>query len=321
MIWGLDEFSRVLGPAFDLGSIFLATHVGPSEILDSKDFQLLAALYDNARQSYRSLGRRVSLSAPAVRDRVQGLESKGIIQGYWVQPDPAIFNRMDLLVFYQGERSREDAEKILRARDVAWVAWKVEGGFTVQVWPRKDSAPIDDITRILGESPMGQAWTEHPDRQPLSLAAWRIIDALIDQPKIELEGLCKSTRLSPKTVRKHLGKLIRDEAVYITPRLGALADSGELVYHLAVSGGPGLRELRGPLGDAVLVNETQKPPMKYLLCRASDLADVTTRTGLVAKLPGVESVRVTLNREILVAREFVHGLVREKIWEAERGKR
>ena len=289
--------------------------------MDSKDFQLLAALYDNARQSYRSLGRRVSLSAPAVRDRVHGLESRGIIQGYWVQPDPTIFNRLDLLVFYQGERSREDAERTLGARDVAWVAWKVEGGFTVQVWPHEHSRPIEDLTRILGEKSMGQAWTEHRDRKPLSLASWRIIDVLVDQPKIGLEGLCKSTGLSPKTVRKHLGQLIRDEAIYITPRLGALADSGELVYHLAVSGSARLRELRGPLGDAVLVNETQKPPMKYLLCLASDLADVTTKTGQVARLSGVESVRVTLNREILVATEFVHRLIREKIRETEHAQR
>jgi len=119
--------------------------------------------------------------------------------------------------------------------------------------------------------------------------------------------------LSPKTVRKHMSSMIREEVIYITPRLGTLSGSGELVYHLMVDGTITLGELRPALGDAVLVNETKEPPMKYLLCRAHDLADVTSRTAQTGKLPGVRSVRVTLNREILVATEFVHSLVRARI--------
>ena len=280
--------------------------------MDSKDFQLLAALHENARQSYRALGNRVSLSAPAVRDRLQALEKRGIIQGYWVTPDPTIFDRQDLLVFYQDERTREEALRALSVRDVAFVAWKVDGGLTVQLWPRNQKESVEELTRALG-APSGQALAEHPPHPPLSLADWRIIDVLIDDPRIELERLCKSTGLSPKTVRKHLSGMIREEEIFITPRLGTLSGSGELVYHLMVDGRVGLSELRDALGDAVLVNETKDPPMKYLLCRAHDLADVTSRTAQTSKLPGVNSVRVTLNREILVATEFVHSLVRARI--------
>ena len=280
--------------------------------MDSKDFQLLAALHDNARQSYRALGSRVSLSAPAVRDRLQALEKTGIIQGYWVTPDPTIFDRQDLLVFYHDERTREEAVKALSVKDVAFVAWKVDGGLTVQLWPRNQKESLEELTRVLGE-PSGQALAEHPPHPPLSLADWRIIDALIDDPRIELELLCKSTGLSPKTVRKHMSSMIREEVIYITPRLGTLSGSGELIYHLMVDGKAVFGELRRTLGDAVLVNETKDPPMKYLLCRAHDLADVTSRTAQTSKLPGVRFVRVTLNREILVATEFVHSLVRARI--------
>ena len=280
--------------------------------MDSKDFQLLAALHDNARQSYRALGSRVSLSAPAVRDRLQALEKTGIIQGYWVTQDPTIFDRQDLLVFYHDERTREEAVKALSVKDVAFVAWKVDGGLTVQLWPRNQKESLEELTRMLGE-PSGQALAEHLPHPPLSLADWRIIDALIDDPRIELEVLCKSTGLSPKTVRKHMSSMIREEVIYITPRLGTLSGSGELIYHLMVDGKAVFGELRRTLGDAVLINETKDPPMKYLLCRAHDLADVTSRTAQTSKLPGVKSVRVTLNREILVATEFVHSLVRARI--------
>ncbi|HYT01160.1 MAG TPA: AsnC family transcriptional regulator, partial [Thermoplasmata archaeon] len=39
--------------------------------MDAKDFRLLVALDEDARQSFQALGRKVSLSAPAVRDRIR----------------------------------------------------------------------------------------------------------------------------------------------------------------------------------------------------------------------------------------------------------
>src|SRR3989442_14819263 len=128
--------------------------------VDTKDFQLLASLHENARQSYRALGSQVSLSAPAVRDRLQALEKRGIIQGYWVTPDPTIFDRQDLLVFYTDERTREEAVGALSGRDVAFVAWKVDRGLTVELWPRNQKELVEEPTRDLGE-PSGQTLSKH----------------------------------------------------------------------------------------------------------------------------------------------------------------
>src|SRR2546428_6873539 len=83
----------------------------------------------NARQSYRALGSQVSLSAPAVRDRLQALEKRGIIQGYWVTPDPTIFDLQDLLVFYTDERTRAEAVDALSACAVGLLASTVDRGF------------------------------------------------------------------------------------------------------------------------------------------------------------------------------------------------
>ena len=42
------------------------------------------------------------------------------------------------------------------------------------------------------------------------------------------------------------------------------------------------------------------------------------RTQAAKKLPGVEDVEVTLNRELMVVTDFVHSLIRGKIREQER---
>ncbi len=55
---------------------------------DRTDACLLAELQEDARLSHAELGRRVSLSAPAVAERLRRLERDGVITGYRVGIDP-----------------------------------------------------------------------------------------------------------------------------------------------------------------------------------------------------------------------------------------
>ncbi|WP_199430355.1 Lrp/AsnC family transcriptional regulator [Qaidamihabitans albus] len=56
--------------------------------LDELDWQLIEQLQLDGRLSYKELGRRVRLSAPAVAERVRRLEETGVISGYQAQVDP-----------------------------------------------------------------------------------------------------------------------------------------------------------------------------------------------------------------------------------------
>jgi DNA-binding Lrp family transcriptional regulator len=284
--------------------------------VDIKDFSLIAALYENSRQSYRSLGRRILLSSPAVRDRLRRLETRGILNGFWLSIDPGIFGRDDLLVFFRGEWARKDALRVLVAVDVAWVAWKMNGWLTVQLWPCSPKQALTGLTRVLGARAFGKTLRDrHHYHKRLTTVDWQIIDALVDDPKLPFKQLCQSTGLSPKTVRRHLAMLLEEEIIYILPRLGPLTDSGDLVYHLAVYGSVSLTDLYQTMGsnDTILINTSQNPPVRYLLCRSSSLTDVTTKTRRVSRLSGVKSVVLDLNREIFVNTSFIHSLIRENI--------
>jgi DNA-binding Lrp family transcriptional regulator len=50
--------------------------------LDGIDQQIVALLRENARRSFQDIGSHVSLSAPAVKRRVDRLEAAGVIRGY-----------------------------------------------------------------------------------------------------------------------------------------------------------------------------------------------------------------------------------------------
>jgi DNA-binding Lrp family transcriptional regulator len=60
----------------------------PSERLDDVDRQILRELQDDGRISLAELSRRVSLSAPAVSERIRRLQDAGVITGYTARGAP-----------------------------------------------------------------------------------------------------------------------------------------------------------------------------------------------------------------------------------------
>ena len=57
--------------------------------LDAVDQRIVALLIADARSSYAEIGAKVSLSAPAVKRRVDRLRSSGVIKGFTTVVDPA----------------------------------------------------------------------------------------------------------------------------------------------------------------------------------------------------------------------------------------
>ena len=287
--------------------------------MDSKDFQLLVDLYGHARQSYQSLGRRVPLSAPAVRDQLNRLRSKGVLQGFMLMIDSSVFDRDDVLLFFNGEYSRKTALATFAAQDVSWVAWKVDGRIHLRLWTKNEYKATANLIKILGVRPSRRAFkTRKKRRAPLLITDLSIMDALVDNPKVPFGELLKTTGLSPKTVRKHLSLLLETKTISIDPLLGALTDSGELIYPLVVDGNVSMDDIRRIMGESALTHYTIEPPMKHVLCRASSLADVISKTRVLEKIQGINYVTITLNREVLVSTEIRHSLIREEIRKLEK---
>lgn len=62
---------------------------GRAKLLDVVNLRVLSELQDDPRLSMSELARRVGMSAPAVAERVQRLETAGVIVGYRMDIDPA----------------------------------------------------------------------------------------------------------------------------------------------------------------------------------------------------------------------------------------
>ena len=58
-------------------------------LLDSRNVRILALLAEDPRISVSELARRVGMSAPATRERIQRMEEAGVIRGCRLEIDPA----------------------------------------------------------------------------------------------------------------------------------------------------------------------------------------------------------------------------------------
>jgi DNA-binding Lrp family transcriptional regulator len=304
-------FISLLRSTFGLGK--LICKLGANHLVDSKDFQLLVALFGDARQSYQSLGRRLSLSAPAVRNRLERLKMKGVLQGYMLTINPSLFERVELVLSFPGNFKLKSAQAAVAAPDVSWVRLKQDGQMFVGLWTCDEEKSIDHMTKILGVGPSGRARRPRRRHLPVSITDLSIMDALVDDPKVPFGELLKTTGLSPKTVRKQLNMLLETKTIYIEPLLGALTDSGVLVYPMVIVGRVSMDEVRRIMGEAEQLHYAVEPPVKHVLCRASSLPEVMSKTLVLEKVQGVESVTLSLDREMLVSTELRHSLIREEI--------
>ena len=137
-------------------------------LLDEINRRLLAELQGDARLSMAELGRRVSLSAPAVAERVQRLETAGVITGYRVELDPrALGFPVGVIV-----RVRPNARQLHKIPDLARTIPEVveclritgEDCFSIQL----HLSSLDDLEAIIDRFlPYGRTTTSIVQSAPI----------------------------------------------------------------------------------------------------------------------------------------------------------
>ncbi|MEW6581735.1 MAG: Lrp/AsnC family transcriptional regulator [Actinomycetota bacterium] len=98
--------------------------------LDEVDRMIIALLREDARRSFRDIGERVGLSAPAVKRRVDRLEAAGVITGYCAVVDPAAVGWTThgvVALFCEGRMSADEVRAGVAAHPEVSAAYTVAG--------------------------------------------------------------------------------------------------------------------------------------------------------------------------------------------------
>jgi Lrp/AsnC family transcriptional regulator, leucine-responsive regulatory protein len=98
--------------------------------VDDPDRQILALLVEDGRRTYDDIGRHVSLSAPAVKRRVDRLRERGALHGFTAVVDhAALGDRTEALIelFFAPGTLLEQVARTLRSHTEVVEAWSVTG--------------------------------------------------------------------------------------------------------------------------------------------------------------------------------------------------
>jgi Lrp/AsnC family transcriptional regulator, leucine-responsive regulatory protein len=98
--------------------------------MDEADRKILALLVEDGRRTYDDIGRRVALSAPAVKRRVDKLRRTGALQGFSAVIDhAALGDRTEALVelFFAPGTLLDEVARTLRRYPEVVEAWSVTG--------------------------------------------------------------------------------------------------------------------------------------------------------------------------------------------------
>jgi Lrp/AsnC family leucine-responsive transcriptional regulator len=98
--------------------------------MDELDRQILTLLVEDGRRTYDDIGRRVSLSAPSVKRRVDRLRSSGALEGFTAVVDHGAMGwNTEALVelFFQPGTQIQEVARVLREHPEVVEAWSVTG--------------------------------------------------------------------------------------------------------------------------------------------------------------------------------------------------
>jgi len=98
--------------------------------IDEIDQRIVALLRGGARRSFRQIGERVGLSAPAVKRRVDRLEATGVITGYTAVLDPERFGwSMQAVVslYCEGSMAADEVRAAVEVHPEVVAAYTVAG--------------------------------------------------------------------------------------------------------------------------------------------------------------------------------------------------
>jgi DNA-binding Lrp family transcriptional regulator len=125
--------------------------------LDPIDQQIVALLRQNARRSFQDIGAHVSLSAPAIKRRVDRLEQEGVIRGYAASVDPARFGwntQAFVELFCEGHMSAREVQGAVAGHPEVAGAYTVAGEASAILHVRtEDTMHLEETLERIRETP------------------------------------------------------------------------------------------------------------------------------------------------------------------------
>jgi DNA-binding Lrp family transcriptional regulator len=205
--------------------------------MDRTDLGIFSRLVSvDALRSDEAIGREVGLTGKAVRARRKRMEAAGVLAEYGFHPAAEILGRHALTWRFVGMVGPDlPASRLLEIDDLAYVMrfrpnLHMAVRFTTDPDPRNDPR----LSRILGrplEGPAEERLAASPiSADDLSRADWKVLEAVVRDPRAPYSVKARRADVSPRTFRIHQSKLEQTGALACVMILNLEREPGLATY-------------------------------------------------------------------------------------------
>jgi DNA-binding Lrp family transcriptional regulator len=259
--------------------------------------------------SYRGIARTLSVSPGTVRNRVLRMAATGVLTGSSVYANPNLLGLEVGAYAVEVSPSRRKREVVDRLRGLEGVYFlqNFRGNLLGVIFAYPDARSrkrtVGAVHRITGaESGLFSRVSYPPCHVTLSGSEWKLLARLIRGPFSTYAALARELRVSPRTVKRQVAKLVHARAVLSVPTVDYRALSGCVPADLlVVYTSPSVRheaerKILGLVGDRMVFAGVWVDFGMYSLI----LPKVSAATEIaeeVSRLPGVGTSRVEIVEE------------------------
>lgn len=293
--------------------------------MDDRDCQLLIDLMRTPFDSLERIGRRLGMQGKAAKARLDRLSKVGILQGFVCGPSPQSLGLRSRLALYLGDPINCHPRRLLNVSGAVWAAQTYPTATTCLVYDAPASGVPPEMTEFAGRAPDRVLDITNPGlplRAPLSPLDWRVMAAVMDQPRGPLGEAARRAGLTPRTVRDRRDRMYREGDLFAFPALDASQESGTILYGAYVRTETA-EDLRGVnLSNAWRLNTHHDPPATFVYGYVRTYAETRAIEEKLKRLPGALEVHFTVPQGTYGAEDHLRDWVNERIrmWERARRK-
>lgn len=217
--------------------------------MDSVDVKIFRALMmgggsffgNDVRRSYRSISARLGVTEDTVRNRVEKFRSDGMIRAWRVGVNPGVFGRQASYFFFdvRPPSSKEDVIRKVKLVDgVLFILSYFGDHLGVHITYESEKAlrrKRELISRMSNSDEVISVRVSYPNPAVrLTQTDWNLIGSLKKNPRRSFSEIGKALRISSRTAKRRIERLISTGVIYTLPDIDVKAISGVVVASLSV---------------------------------------------------------------------------------------
>jgi DNA-binding Lrp family transcriptional regulator len=278
----------------------------------------------NVRETYSNIARRIGVDEETVRRRLKKAEELGSLPGWRMMINPHLIGYeagcIDLEVADEGEKEGVISE-IKNIDGVIKILDFRGKGLQITLYHESNDALsrqtnlIKSICRSTSE-PTG--WELHFPRSEIKMTKtdWKIIEAMLDDPRKSLEIVARSAGVSDRTVERRLTLMSEGRIVYLqgTPNFKNFAGlSCVFLVHCPDS------EKKKAVDELVLskiqrieLANTTGAQYSTFVTAFENLSEADEFVKWARGLEGVRSVKMGIMKNLIVVQDWMYDQIRER---------